>query len=172
MHVLQRLAAPQVQGPAQLTCGHQLGELLRLDLSGRRLRDVAAGARLQEPYGSRAAQHLADRGDRGVDLRPGGVGPVVTPHRVDQPLDADHAAGVEQEVGQDSPVTWGDARQRRAVDDHLDGAEQGEAQHRPPITIASCAHSECINPDGHSDLTRTETNLAEPIRRNHRWKPG
>ncbi|GAA0413997.1 hypothetical protein GCM10009530_78200 [Microbispora corallina] len=62
-------------------------------------------------------------------------------------------------------MTWGDARQGRAVDDRLDGAEQGEAQHRPPITVASPAHSECINPGSDSDLTGTETEET-------RWNPG
>nr|BFE84376.1 hypothetical protein GCM10020093_069770 [Planobispora longispora] len=130
--VLEGFAVPQSQRPAQLSGRHQVGELLGVHLPRRRVRDVAAGARLQQLPAARAAQHLAYRGDGGVDLRSGGVRLVVAPHRLDQALDADHPSGVEQQVGQDRAVTWGDARQRRLVDDHLDGPEKREPQHCPP----------------------------------------
>ncbi len=133
----ERRTAPQLQrrtqagGPVTgvgrgLGAGEQGPETVDVDPIGRYAQDVALVSGDERDV-ALPPQRGADPGHRRVDARPCCRRRAAIPQQFDQPAHGHHAVAVQQQHGEQAPVTPARQGHRSAVGGlHLDGAEQSE----------------------------------------------
>ncbi len=96
------------------------------------LRQIAHAMRGDDLGEARAVEGPAQRGDIGLQHATGGRRRVLLPDRLHQPLDADRAAGVEEQGGEQGARLGAPESDLPPVVPHLDRAQEPELHRFPP----------------------------------------
>ena len=125
VEVGQRRATPERERLARPRIGAQPGELVEVCAPCRNVEHVPRGARAER--GAVLPERLAQAGDVHLQRGAGGLGRVVAPELVDQPLGRDDAVRLEQQQREHGALLARAEIQRDAVTVGLERPEQSEA---------------------------------------------
>jgi hypothetical protein len=130
-------------GQRRPTLAGQPLERGQVELLGAEVAQVAGRPCAQQatgrPPGLAGLQDLAEVGHVDLQAVPGGLGAVLAPQLVDQPLDRHHPAGVQQQHGQEGPLLGAAKRQPLALGvQGLQRAENPELHRAAPSWRAWC----------------------------------